>query len=143
AAWYLVSHRETDAEMEAHLVLPNPTTPSAHLSADLLLRYAPQIHRRACARASNDVLAGRLADALRRWPLCGVLGDLADGLLTDLDFGGHSGLLLLYAERLAEHFKPAWLPRGRGRSYVELVWTTLGRDVALLQELRAEAVAGQ
>jgi hypothetical protein len=39
---------------------------------------------------------------------------------------------MLYAERLRAHFKPAWLPSGAGRQYVELVCTELGKDVGLL-----------
>jgi hypothetical protein len=131
SAWLLVTG-ETAAP-EANLT--SPETPSQHLSADLLLRYVPAIHRRARSlNLAENPLAERLADVLRRWPLTGVLGDFTDGPVTPPEFSGHPGLCMLYAERLAGHFKPAWLPRGSGRQYVELVWTELGKDVALLGE---------
>lgn len=108
-----------------------PTTPAHHLSADLVLRFVPTLHRRVRALRPNDELAGRLATLLRTWPLSGVLGDVADEPLTPPAFG-HAGLELLYAERLARHEKPAWVPTGPARQAVELVWEQLGRDVALL-----------
>jgi hypothetical protein len=43
--------------------------------------------------------------------------------------GGHPGLLLLYAERLAEHLRPEWVPDGPARPYVELVFTQRGLPV--------------
>jgi hypothetical protein len=132
SAWVLVSHANMDDDVERRLRLPDPSTPSQHLSADLLLRYVPQLYRRARGLNPADPLLHRLIDVLRRWPLSGVLADLTEGPLTDLEFGAHPGLLMLYAERLADHFKPAWVPRGRGWPYLELVWTELGKDVALL-----------
>jgi len=137
AAWGLVSEAETDSELVQHLRLP-PTTPSQHLSGDLLLRHLPQIHRRAARLHPSDALTERLAETLRSWPLSGVLADLPDGPLTPLDFGGHAGLLLLYAERLADHFKPAWVPQGTGRDHVELVWNEMGKDAALLETVPSE-----
>jgi hypothetical protein len=129
SAWLLVNGQTVAAEA----TMPEPKTPSQHLSADLLLRYVPALHRRARSlNLADNPLADRLADVLRRWPLSGVLGDITEGPLTPPDFGGHPGLCMLYAERLAGHFKPAWLPTGAGRQYVELVWTELGRDVGLL-----------
>jgi hypothetical protein len=128
SAWLLVSG--ATGGLEANL--PDPQTPSQHLSADLLLRYLPAIHRRARSlNLADNPLADRLADVLGRWPLSGVLADLSDGPKTPPEFSGHPGLLMLYAERLAAGFKPAWLPSGPGRQYVELVWTELGKDVAL------------
>ena len=129
SAWVLVTGETTAPEAN----MTSPETPSQHLSADLLLRYVPAIHRRARSlNLAENPLADRLADLLRRWPLSGVLGDFTDGPLTAPEFGGHPGLCMLYAERLAAHFKPAWLPSGPGRQFVELVWTELGKDVALL-----------
>jgi hypothetical protein len=68
---------------------------------------------------------------LRRWPLSGVLADIEQGPLTALDFSGHAGLLLLYAERLARHERPTWFPTGAAKEYLELVWTELGEDRSL------------
>jgi hypothetical protein len=54
--------------------------------------------------------------------LSGVLSDVEEEPLTSLDLGGHPGLRLLYAERLARNRKPAWFPpEGPAREYVELV----------------------
>jgi hypothetical protein len=121
ACWFLVSHDEPDAEVERRLTLPDPPTPAAHLSADLMLRYLPQVHRRARAVDPADRLTTRLAAVLRQWPLAGVLSDIEEGPTTAPDFGGHPGLLLLYAERWVRNDKPAWEPQGPGREYLELV----------------------
>jgi hypothetical protein len=61
--------------------------------------------------------------------------------LTSLELADHTGLLLLYAERWSRNPKPAWLPSGRGRDYLELVWSELGKDVAALPQPAAD-VAG-
>jgi MoxR-vWA-beta-propeller ternary system domain bpX4 len=123
ACWFLVSHQEPPEELQRCLKMPGPpSTPGQHLSADLLLRYLPQVHRRARAVAPADPLALLLADVLRQWPLSGVLADVPDGPTTTPTFAGHPGLLLLYAERLAGNGHPAWAPAdGPGRDYVELV----------------------
>ncbi len=133
SAWYLVSQAGTPEELERNLVLPaKPVGPADHLSADLTLQYLPSIYQRASVLYPADRLPALLGEILRRWPLSGVLADLPDAPLGDLDFGGHPGLLLLYAERLAENFKPAWIPHGLGAPYLDLVWAELGRDPALL-----------
>jgi hypothetical protein len=130
ACWFLVNRDEPAAELMKCLVLPGtPTTPAQHLSADLVLRFLPQVHRRARSLAPDDQLPGLLAEVLRRWPLTGVLAEVEDGPLTPVDFAGHPGLLLLYAERLAQNERPAWMPGGAAREYVELVFAGLGKEV--------------
>jgi hypothetical protein len=123
ACWFLASHQEPPEELHRCLKMPGPpTTPAQHLSADLLLRYLPQVHRRARVAAPADPLALLTAEVLRQWPLSGVLADLPDGPTTPPTFAGHPGLLLVYAERLADHANPAWAPAdGPGQEYVELV----------------------
>jgi hypothetical protein len=122
ACWFLVNHDEPDEELEKRLIMPAPpASPAQHISADLTLRYLPQIHRRTRALAAADQLPALLASVLRQWPLTGVLADVPEGPTTALDFGGHPGLLLLYAERLAQNDKPGWQPEGPGAEYVELV----------------------
>jgi hypothetical protein len=116
-----------------------PTTPAQHLSADLIFRFLPALQRRAQALLTTDVLPEALAKVLRLWPLSGVLSDLADGPLSPTDFGGHPGLALLYAERLARHERPAWFPTGSSLAYVELVWQELGKDIARLPHLQEVA----
>jgi MoxR-vWA-beta-propeller ternary system domain bpX4 len=129
ACWFAVSRDEPPEEVSKSLSpLRQPTTPAAHLSADLTLRYAVTVHRRARAQNPEDVLVKGLAETLRGCPLTGVLSDVADGPTGDLTFGGHRGLELLYAERLAGHFRDGWLPpEGRTREAVELVFRQLGR----------------
>src|SRR5262249_54286450 len=104
--------------------------PAAHLSADLTLRFLAPIHRRARGRDPADRLTSLLADILRRWPLSGVLADVEDEPLTSPDWGGHAGLWMLYAERLAQNEKPAWVPRESGLEFVQLVYAELGKDPA-------------
>ena len=129
ACWFLVNHDEPPAELEKCLVMPVPPAFAAqHLSGDLVLRFLPQVHRRARALAPDDRLAALLAGVLRQWPLSGVLSDVEERPLTPPAFGGHPGLLLLYAERLARNGKPAWVPAGRGLEYLELVLAELGRE---------------
>jgi hypothetical protein len=138
ACWFLVNHAEPPAELEKCLALPGPpTSPAQHLSADVTLRFLPQVHRRARAVAPDDRLAALLAGVLRRWPLSGVLSDVQEGPAAPPDFGRHPGLLLLYAERLARSEKPAWLPGGPGLEYLELVLADLGRERSPLLEAAA------
>jgi hypothetical protein len=144
ACWFLADRGQTEEELDRALVMPHsPRSAAEHLSADLLLRFLPQLHRRARALDPADRLTGLLAARLREWPLAGVLAAVEDEPLTPPKFDGHAGLLLLYAERWAANPKPAWLPRGRGFEYLELVWGELGRDPAALPkpELLAAAPA--
>ncbi len=131
AAWcFLVPNDAVDSA--ALTMTGDPARPSHHLSADVALRYLPALYRRTRALRPGDELIGHLAELLRRWPLSGVLGDVAGPPLAPLDFGGHRGLQLLYAERLARHEKAAWFPRGPTRETIELVWQDLGRDLATI-----------
>jgi hypothetical protein len=129
ACWFLVNHDEPDSALEERLRMPiSPSTPAHHLSADLVLRYLPQVHRRARALFPADLLPRLLARILREWPLSGVLSEVEEGPLSPLDFQGHSGLWMRYAERLARHEKPAWFPTGPGMDYVDLIWREMGRQ---------------
>src|SRR5262249_43905716 len=130
------------ADLVQSLALPGPPqTPAQHLSADLVLRYLGQVHQRARARDPADALTTATADVLRRWPLTGVLSCVEDGPLTPPDFAGHCGLAWLYAERWCRTRKPAWGPDGKGREYLELIWSEMGRDVALLPRTTAAVEA--
>src|SRR5262245_49925945 len=72
ACWALVSHDQPEAELDKHLVMPAaPASPAEHLSAELVLRFLPQIHRRARALAPDDRLGELLANVLRQWPPAG------------------------------------------------------------------------
>jgi hypothetical protein len=110
SSWFLVNRSEPVETLERSLVLPPPPkTASEHLSADLSFRFLPPIQRRARAIAPEDRLSKFLAELLRNWPLSGVLSDLVEGPTEVGDLGGHPGLWLLYAERLAIDEKPAWM----------------------------------
>jgi hypothetical protein len=142
ACWLLLSRDESPTEVERLLRLPQPApwTAAAHLSADLVLRLLPRVHRRAAARDAADPLAVSLARLFREWPLSGVLADVDEAPTTGLDFAGHRGLQHLYAERWLTHEKPAWAPVGPGWEYVEWIGAELGRDLA---GLRPDRTAGR
>ncbi len=80
SSWALVNRDERMTELEKRLKMPgSPLTPSQHLSADLTLRYLPQVLRRARGLDPADPLVAQLANVLRTWPLSGVLSDVDDG----------------------------------------------------------------
>jgi hypothetical protein len=129
ASWALVDQSDAIDVLRRRLSMTQaPGLPSHHLSADLVLRFLPQIHRRARVRSPSDPFAMVLEKVLRQWPLSGVLAGLAEGPTTPLDFGGHEGLMLLYAERWMRNEAPAWRPEGRTLEYAELVGAATGRD---------------
>jgi hypothetical protein len=124
SSWALVNREERLGDLKRRIRMSKtPRTPSQHLSADLLLRYVPQILNRARALDPVDPLGELLIEVLRSWPLSGVLSDLEEAPRTALEFGAHPGLLLLYAERLAAHDRPAWRPdpSSPAREYYELI----------------------
>lgn len=144
ACWYQVQHDEPAEAVQRRLTLPVPRSPADHLTGDLLLRYLPQVHRRARAISPTDPLVEIVTKVLREWPLSGVLADVADAPLTPLDFGGHPGLMMLYAERLFRHPKNEWLPTGPAREYVELVFRDHGQEgSAFLRPLAFQGERGQ
>jgi hypothetical protein len=125
ACWFLVHSGDGPEVVETALALP-PTDAAQHLSADLTLRFLPQVHRRARALAAADTLTTGLARLLREWPLSGVLSDVTEPPATPLDFDGHKGLLMLYADRLVANPKPAWVVAGPALPYVELAFACRG-----------------
>jgi hypothetical protein len=131
AAWFLLHRDEPAAVVEQTLALPPATGPAQVLSADLVLRFLPRLHGRARAIAADDVLTRSLALLLRRWPLSGVLSDIGDAPENLELLETHPGLLLLYAERLADRYRPAWVPeRPAAREHVELVLAQRGLALA-------------
>jgi hypothetical protein len=129
-ACWLVECQQEIPRYHKHIVLERgPQSPSDHLSADLVLRFLPEVYRRAKGNVHANPLAEKLSQLLRQWPLSGVRAKLPEASVTDLEFGGHPGLLLLYAERLAQAPQLHWLPRGAGLEYVE--WTFQERGVPI------------
>jgi hypothetical protein len=121
--WFLLHRGEPDEVVARSLsALPAPCSAAEHLSADLVFRFLPQIHRRARAVNPQDPLTLRLEEMLRRFPLSGVLADIDEPPLAEVELAGHPGLLLLYAERLAQRPRSAWMPGEAGQEYVELVF---------------------
>jgi hypothetical protein len=132
ASWALVNRDERMTDLVKRLKMPvSPLTPSQHLSADLTMRYLPQVLRRARGLDPSDPLVTQLANVLRTWPLSGVLADVAEPPLVPVQFGGHPGLMLLYAERLIGNDRPFWRPIQKGPSweYYELVLQEHGQPV--------------
>ncbi len=141
AGWFLVNRSESVREMDRSLTMPRPPlTAGEHLSADVTFRFLPQVERRARSLAPGIDLANFLAELLRGWPLSGVLSDLAEGPKDVGELGGHPGLWMLYAERLALDEKPAWMPKGGPRGYVELVFAAQGKGRSPLLAPPFEAV---
>lgn len=112
--------------------LGEPDSTSAHLSADVVLRLLPAVYSRAKARGPDDDVARWAAEILRRFPLSGVLADLAEPPVGELQFADHPGLQMLYAERLAEHPKAGWIPQtGEGCERVEVAFAARGRPMPI------------
>jgi hypothetical protein len=136
ACWFLVQRGQPEAEAARVLIPPAPpATAAQHLSADMTLRFLPPVLRRARSLDPADVLTKALVQTLRQAPLSGVLADVEEGPLGPVELDGHAGLLLLYAERLAEQPRAAWTPTtGPGRQYVELVFAERGLTVPAVPE---------
>ncbi len=142
ACWFLLRHDEPPEAVERALAPPPPPASAAqHLSADLVLRFLPQVHRRARALDAADALTRRLTELLLDWPLSGVLSDVEEAPRTAPVFDGHPGLLLLYAERLAVRPRPAWVPAGPALPYVELAFAE--RNLPAPAPLPAATPSGQ
>jgi hypothetical protein len=134
ACWFLLNRDEPAEEIGKRVVMPGrPKSAADHFSADLTLRYASPLYQRAKAICPDDPLPNRLADILRHWPLSGVLASLPEGPAEPVKLDGHLGLMMLYAERLARHEKPAWMPMGDAAEHVEVVYHHLRKDVGKLR----------
>lgn len=121
ACWLLLSRDEEPEEVHRRISgLAMPCAAGEHFSADLTLRFLPRVHRRARAHDPADALVRALETLLRRWPLSGVLCDISDAPYV-LDLHNHDGLMLLYAQRFADHARQGWEPPGKAAEYLELV----------------------
>jgi len=137
----LVDHSEAPSALAYGLTMHRPPrTPSEHLSGDLLLRFLPQIHRR--ARASNpvDPLLDLLAQVLCQWPLSGVLAGLEQSPTSPLGFSGHHGLLMLYAERWLQHQKTSWRSEGITEEYLEWILNDRNQGELVSRNLRSGSI---
>jgi hypothetical protein len=69
SSWALVSRGEGISRLKQRLTMPiEPSTPAHHLSADLTLRYLPQVLKRARGLDPTDPLNDILESILKRWP---------------------------------------------------------------------------
>lgn len=111
SAW-LVVNRDEDAVIVLQKMPTITPAQSADdlMSADLFLRYLPFLYQRAWAISQDDLFTIHLRQTLRDWPLSGVLANIPEPPLSSLDFFGHRGLQLRYAERLVNHPRPGWCP---------------------------------
>jgi hypothetical protein len=127
ACWLLVSGEGGPRELVTDI---RPSSSSTHLAADITLRFLPAVYRRANLRQPEGALTIELDRILRMWPLSGVLANLDGKPSTKLDFEGHPGLQLLYAERLIETGQPGWVPQSEPtRSWVERVFRERGKPL--------------
>jgi MoxR-vWA-beta-propeller ternary system domain bpX4 len=132
ACWLLVS--ADDDERPAVALDIRERSASAHLSADVTLRFLPAVYRRARLRDAGGALTTALDRLLRAWPLSGVLADL-DGEPTAAPDFGHPGLNMLFAERLAVTRRAGWVPLdGTAREWAERVFA--GRGLTLPELLK-------
>ena len=107
-----------------------PSSPSAHLSADVTLRFLPAVYRRSRLRDPESEQTRELEALLCAWPLSGVLADLEDPPTTPTDFHGHAGLQLLFAERLFTTGRTSWVPAcGAAREWAERVYLEQGKPL--------------
>jgi len=144
SGWALVQRDDRLADLKRRLKMTGPPrTASQHLSADLMLRFLPQLIKRARGLDPADPLSGLLGDLLRRWPLSGVLSDVEEGPLLALDFGGHPGLLLLYAERLTQNDRPYWRPERSGPAWEYYEWVLQQRSTSPIARNSAEESAAE
>lgn len=142
ACWLIVAPEEIPRYHTYLRLERGPRSPSDHLSADLLLRFLPEVYRGARGTLETLPLAERMAQVLRQWPLSGVRARLPQPPITDLKFAGHWGLQLLYAERLAQAQQANWLPQGPGLQHVKKVFQERGLALPVTASLQNGAAPG-
>ena len=126
ACWKLVGDEtRTPLRLDA-----TPSSPSAHLSADVTLRFLPAVYRRSRLRDPESEQTRELETLLRAWPLSGVLADLEAPPTAPTDFHGHAGLQLLFAEQLFATGRTSWVPEsGATREWAERVYLERGKPL--------------
>ena len=112
------------------LWLREPASAAEHLSGDLLFRFLPGVLKRAKARDRESPLCASIEALLRKWPLSGVLADLDGEPACPPEFDGHTGLQMLYAERLLPAPRAGWVPRdGSAYEWVERIFHEAGKTI--------------
>lgn len=114
SAQFLVIRTADAAAIEAELSepCPAPTGASACFSADLYLRYLPDLVRLSRGISEDDPLVRALLRLCRQWPLSSV-GVSGLGEVDVSAFIEHAGLRQLYIDRVIEHGDAARLDHPR------------------------------
>lgn len=115
---------------------PQPPSPEAHYSADLVLRFLPDLLGTAQRLAAGDALVDALRELALGWPLSSVgVPGLEPGGLQHLDsLFVHPGLCRLYADRILQRCDKTRLLHDQARTAVE---TALGQHAELCPEIAA------
>lgn len=97
----LIIHRDLDDEtVEKHLAgLPEPASPEVIYSADLTLRYLPELFSLARGLSPLDIVVTKLKATATRWPFSSV-GVEPEGEYTLENILGHASLKYAYADRI-------------------------------------------
>ena len=109
AAMCLVDRSMDEAHVRALLsppALPSSSdSPSAYCSADLTLRYLPDLYLLARLKSESDPMLDCLTAMAKRWPLSspGVPGAGAPDARAMGILCGHPGMWRLYLDRVARH----------------------------------------
>ena len=111
--------------------LAGATTPSAHYSADLVLRFLPDIWRLARDAAANDPLVALLTELAGRWPLSAVgIPGLPDSSMDVI--AGDRCVLQIHVDRILQRRDRSRLADRRVR---DAVLSAIGDHAELAPEL--------
>jgi hypothetical protein len=137
AAWFVVSRQDRAEVVSQCLCDPVPPKSAEDVaSVDLFFRYLPSLYQRAVASSPDDILTESLKRQLLSWPLAGASADLSDPPSGRLDFFGHRGLQLRYAERLARRPRQGWKPTDPASlDVLTAVFLQQGLDLATLRSI--------
>ncbi len=119
ACWLTLSNVEDEDEIR-HMIRfeGTPQNAAQHLSADLCLRFLPRIHKRLRAAKPDDAVVSIIENILKRWPLSGILCDIAD---PPVAINLHNeAVMRLYAQRFSQHPKDNWKPADKALEHIEL-----------------------
>ena len=129
ACWAVVAEEGPFESLPA-LEASRGSIASRHYSADVTLRFLPAVHSRAKYHDPESEFTLALERILRDWPLSGVLAGLDGAPTGALDFGGHIGLQMLYAERFVEAGQAGWLPADESaRMWIDYIAQERGKPV--------------
>jgi hypothetical protein len=97
----LIINRDLDGEIvEQHLnILPEPASPEIIYSADLTLRYLPELFSLAKGLSPLDIVVTKLKETAARWPFSSVGIELEGEYLLG-NILGHPSLKYAYTDRI-------------------------------------------